>query len=113
MIVAIKIRSHISARQPVKDTLRMLRLTKKHAAVVLEDTEPTRGMLRKCKDFITYGTVSEEHAKKLTGLYKGDQAAHLHPPRGGFKSVKRPFARNGDLGDRGDDMSELLEKMYP
>ena len=92
----------------------MLRLTRKNAAVVVEDTPANRGMLTKCKDFITYGVVSEATAKKVKDIYKGDDAAHLHPPRGGFKSVKRSFASNkGDLGDRADAMNQLIERMLP
>ncbi len=113
MIAAIRIRSSIGARKPVKDTLRMLGLTRKNACVVVEDTPQMRGMLRKCTDFITYGDVSDELAKQLKELYKGDDAAHLHPARGGLKSVKRPFTRNGDLGDRGEEMEKLIKRMLP
>lgn len=91
----------------------MLNLNKKHAAVVVEDTPANRGMLRKCKDFITFGEVSDETAKKLKDLYQGDNAAHLHPPRGGFRSIKRPYQGKGDLGDRGDAMQDLVERMFP
>lgn len=113
MIIAIKIRSSIGARQPVKDTLKMLNLSRKHSTVVLEDTPVNRGMLKKAKDFIAYGTVSEELAKQIQDFYKGDKAAHLHPPRGGYKSVKSAFAQGGDLGDRGEEMSALVKRMIP
>lgn len=113
MIAAVQIRGHVGARQPVKDTLKMLNLAKKHAAVVLEDNEVNRGMLLKAADFITYGTVSDETAKKIKDLYKGDKSAHLHPPRGGYKSIKRPFTMNGDLGHRGEEMEALVTRMFP
>lgn len=35
----------------------------------------------------------------------------LHPPRKGFKSVKTPVTRGGDLGYRGAEINTLLEKM--
>ena len=35
----------------------------------------------------------------------------LHPPRKGFKSVKNPITRGGDLGYRGEEINSLLEKM--
>ena len=113
MIAAVQIRGQIGARQPVKDTLRMLHLAKKHAAVVLEDTPVNRGMLQKVADFITYGEVSDETAKKLQSLYTGTKSAHLHPPRGGYKSIKRPFTKNGDLGYRGEEMEKLVTRMFP
>ncbi|MFT4250528.1 MAG: uL30 family ribosomal protein [Candidatus Woesearchaeota archaeon] len=113
MILAIQIRGHIGARQPVKDTLRMLHLAKKHAAVILEDTPVNRGMLQKVADFITYGEVSAETAKKIEALYTGTKSAHLHPPRGGFKSIKRSYRSRGDLGYRGEAIEELVARMFP
>lgn len=35
----------------------------------------------------------------------------LHPPRGGFKSVKKPYETGGSLGYRGKNINNLLEKM--
>ena len=35
----------------------------------------------------------------------------LHPPRGGFIAIKRPFMDKGDLGYRGKDINELLDRM--
>jgi large subunit ribosomal protein L30 len=113
MIVAVQLRGQIGARQPVKDTLKMLNLGKKHAAIVIEDNPVNKGMLRKAADFITYGEVSDETAKKIKDLYTGTKSAHLHPPRGGFKSIKRPFTMNGDLGNRGEEMEKLVTRMFP
>lgn len=39
------------------------------------------------------------------------QPFRLHPPRRGYKSVKRPFTMKGDLGYRGDKINKLLERM--
>ncbi len=35
----------------------------------------------------------------------------LNPPKNGFKSVKRPVTKKGDLGYRGKDINMLIEKM--
>ena len=35
----------------------------------------------------------------------------LHPPRGGFRSIKKPYAAGGDLGYRGPAINELLRRM--
>ncbi len=41
-----------------------------------------------------------------------DSVFRLHPPKGGFaRSPKRPFGNGGELGDRGSNMTQLLEKM--
>jgi len=35
----------------------------------------------------------------------------LHPPRKGFKSIKKTFAESGTLGYRGDKIGDLIKKM--
>lgn len=35
----------------------------------------------------------------------------LHPPRGGYKDTKRGFGQGGSLGDRGEAINTLLERM--
>lgn len=111
MIAAILIRGKIDARQDVKDTLTMLNLDRKHACVVLEDTPVVKGMLNKCKDFITFGDISEKTQQSLEKIKQG-KVARLHPPRGGLKSIKRSTTNGGDLGPR-QDMDTLIERMLP
>jgi len=111
MYAAVVIRGSIGVRRDVLDTLSMLKLRKKHAAVLLEENPVYMGMLLKAKDMIAYGPVSEPIAKKLQKKMK-DGVAHLAPPRGGFerKGVKMPFSDGGALGKR-DSMDKLLEAM--
>lgn len=35
----------------------------------------------------------------------------LHPPRKGYKGIKRPFTMKGALGYRGKEINKLLERM--
>lgn len=35
----------------------------------------------------------------------------LHPPRGGYKSIKKPYKTGGSLGYRGQEINELLLRM--
>jgi ribosomal protein L30/L7E len=111
MLAAVMIRGSIGIRKDMLDTLSMLRLRKKHSAVLLEEKPTTLGMLLKTKDFIAYGPVSEPVAKKLQAKMKNG-VAHLNPPRGGFehKGIKVAYAAGGALGKR-ESMDELLEAM--
>ena len=70
------------------------------------------GMLKKSKDFITYGPVSEETVNKIKDLAGDEVAARLHPPRGGLRSVKRAVGQGGSLGYR-EDMDALIGRMLP
>ncbi len=113
MIAAIKIRGSIGARRDVIDTLKSLNLKGVNSCVLLEDNPVNRGMLAKAKDFITYGEVPDETADKLRSIMRG-KTAFLHPPRGGFVSIKRSFAsKKGDLGNRKDAMDSLIRRMLP
>ncbi len=111
MIAAVQIRGGIGARQSVKDTLRMLGLGRVNSCALFEESPANQGMLFKCKDFIAYGPISEETAKKVQKLMSG-KTARLHPARGGLKSVKRAYGDGGDLGSR-DDMDKLVGRMLP
>ncbi|OGS48113.1 MAG: 50S ribosomal protein L30 [Euryarchaeota archaeon RBG_16_68_13] len=62
-IVRLRGKSDLAA--PVKDTLRMLRLTRQNHCVVLRDDATTRGMLQLVKDFVTWGEIDAEVLAKL------------------------------------------------
>ena len=112
MYAAVQIRGYIGVRQEVVDTLFMLKMRKKHAAVLIdENNKVALGMLNKAKDVITYGPVSDAVAKKLQAKMKNG-VAHLHPPRGGFerKGIKVAYNAGGALGKR-DNMDLIVEKM--
>jgi large subunit ribosomal protein L30 len=59
-------------------------------------------------DFINALFTGKADMRKIEGL---KPMFRLHPPRKGFKSVKNPITRGGDLGYRGADINALLEKM--
>ncbi|AIF68802.1 50S ribosomal protein L30 [Palaeococcus pacificus DY20341] len=50
----------------------------------------------------------EKSLKDLEGL---KPVFRLHPPRGGHKTIKRPFKDGGALGYRGEKINELIERM--
>ena len=75
------------------------------------------GMLKKVKDYVAYGDVSDELMKKIIDKrgqcdvdkkYRG--FCRLHPPIGGFKKgTKRAFP-NGVLGNN-KEIEKLLRRM--
>jgi large subunit ribosomal protein L30 len=112
MYAAILIRGDVRVRGDIRDTLYMLRLRKKHAAVLIdENNKPLLGMVQKVKDRITYGPISADMQKRLEATMK-EGVAHLAPPRGGFerKGIKKAGSEGGALGYR-DSMDNIVEKM--
>ena len=148
-IAVVLIRGTVNTHPDVRRTLELLRLKKKHACVVIEDNEISRGMLQKVKDYTTFGTIDEaffakmiEKRGELVGKKKVDSKFdakkvakeyfagkiklnefetkyslkpyfRLAPPVKGFErgGIKKPFTVGGVLGQRGDKISELIEKM--
>jgi large subunit ribosomal protein L30 len=51
------------------------------------------------------GKADMRHIEGMKPMFR------LHPPRKGFKSVKNPITRGGDLGYRGEEINALLERM--
>lgn len=149
MLAVIRIRGRVGVRRDIRDTLKMLNLEKKHRCVVIPETPQYLGMVKKVKDYVTWGKISEEIfiellkkrgrtlknekitedflkrrkiknieelAKKLMGGEKPKNLGikpyfRLSPPSKGFKgSIKQHYPK-GALGNRGEKINELLERM--
>ncbi len=64
-VVVIRIRGGIGVKKTLKDTMSMLRLYKKHTCVILNNTPSTVGMVKKLKDYVTWGEIDEPTIKLL------------------------------------------------
>ncbi|MBW3017432.1 uL30 family ribosomal protein [Candidatus Woesearchaeota archaeon] len=89
---------------PLKKTLEMLNLKKKHNCVVVEDTPIIQGMLKKVHSHVTWGSIAEDTVKKLKDSRKAvnEKVFRLNPPKGGFerKGIKVPYNIGGAAGKR-------------
>jgi len=65
MIAAIRIRGTVHMREEIESTLKLLRLTRANHLVLLPEKEGTISMLKKVKDYITWGRISKETLRKL------------------------------------------------
>ncbi len=114
-IAAIRLRGKWGVRKEIEDTLILLGLKRKNNLVVLENNNYNLGMLKKAKDYITYGEIKEETLKKLIPRKepKGKEKLifTLPNPKKGFKSIKKGFNQGGDLGYRGEKINELVERI--
>lgn len=151
-LAVVRIRGTIGPRKDVKDTLSMLNIKRPYNATLIPSTPTYLKMLKKSKDWITWGPVSKEtvlsllrkrgkvsnerkltddYTKKFLGFDSIDELATsiyeckvflnklgmkplfgLRPPTKGFKrSTKRQFKAQGELGDRGEKINDLLRRM--
>lgn len=114
LIAAIRIRGESGMIPQIKDTLQSLNLKNQHNLVFLKSTPNVIGMLKRAKDYITWGEVSAETVSEVeTKKGKEVKIYRLSPPRGGFerKGIKKPFTTGGVLGYRKDAINALIQKM--
>jgi large subunit ribosomal protein L30 len=137
-IAIVLVRGLVNVKTEVKDTLAMLRLKRKNHCVVVDDNPVNRGMIKKVKDYITWGEISDEVYSKLVAQ-RGEEFLsreqdgkkkytfkflevdgkkyklyfRLNPPRKGFgrKGIKMPFSKGGALGNRAEKINDLIERM--
>jgi large subunit ribosomal protein L30 len=64
-ICVVRVRGTISASRDVRETLKMLRLTRNNYAVLIDDRPSFMGMLKAAQNFITWGEASKEIAHML------------------------------------------------
>lgn len=73
---AVRLRGSVNIRGDIKDTMQMLRLTRANHLVLLPEDPSTLGMLRKAKDYITWGTIQPKVLADLLrtrGRLEGDK----------------------------------------
>ncbi|MAG38746.1 50S ribosomal protein L30 [Candidatus Woesearchaeota archaeon] len=119
-IAVILIRGLVGVNKKIKDTIYLLKLRKKHTCVIINNTDSNIGMIKKIKDYVTYGYVSAKILKELVSK-KGRKDSNgklkpffeLPPPIGGFekKGIKKSFKQGGALGNRGLEINILIKKM--
>ena len=75
-IIIVRISGRVGVRHDIKRSLDILRILKKHAAVIIEDKPEIMGMVDKLKHFIAYGELDDETARLLVekrGRLPGDK----------------------------------------
>ncbi|MEM4336742.1 MAG: uL30 family ribosomal protein [Candidatus Woesearchaeota archaeon] len=113
-IAVIRIAGRVRLSKEIESTLELLNLKKKFSCVIVENTKTNLGMIKKVKDYVTYGEVNEETIKLLNEKRsKGKKFFSLHPPIKGFerKGTKKSFKEGGALGYRGEKINELIKRM--
>ncbi|MDO8642310.1 MAG: uL30 family ribosomal protein [Candidatus Woesearchaeota archaeon] len=114
-VVVVRIRGDVNLNGQIRSTLDMLRLRKKHVCVIYNDSQVLRGMLRKVKDYVTWGIPDAETETLLRTkrASKHENVFFLAPPRKGHgrKGIKRSFVVGGALGERREKINELLQRM--
>lgn len=100
-LVAVRIRGMSDISQEIKDTMAMLRLTRNCHATLLDNRPAYNGMLRKSKDYLTWGEVSQENIAlllKKRGKLVGD------------KKLTDDYAKELDYNSL-DDLAEAIFKV--
>ena len=138
-LAVVLVRGYVNLSKPIKDTLTMLNLRRKNHCVVIKKNSVNEGMLKKIKDHITWGEISDQTYKELIekrgvgfkGRIKDSKEKYsynkylefdgkkykkyfkLNPPRKGFgrKGIKLSFNVGGGLGYRGEKMNDLIRRM--
>ncbi|UCE43886.1 MAG: 50S ribosomal protein L30 [Candidatus Bathyarchaeota archaeon] len=64
-LAAIRIRGTIDISGEIKETLKMLHLTRSCHATLIDDRPSYLGMLRKARNYLTWGKISKEDIKLL------------------------------------------------
>ncbi len=118
-IAVILIRGIIKVSGDKKETLKRLGLLKINNMVILSDKKETLGMIKKVKDYVTWGIIDEATLAMLKSKRKpiaerGSKLIFtLNPPRKGFerRGIKTPFSLGGALGDRKEKINTLIKRM--
>jgi len=138
-IAVVRVRGQVNLSQSLKSTFQMLNLFNKNGCVVVDDTPSFRGMIKRVKDYVTWGEITDDVFKKMVeskaepylgrledsksmykynkyftiGTKKFNKFIRLNPPKKGYgkEGIKMPFTKNGALGYRGEKINDLIEKM--
>ncbi len=132
-IAVIRLRGTTGLQGDVAATLHMLNIRHVNHCTIVPDSPGFVGMIKKAKDYITWGQVDADTLKLLLekrgeAVAETDRNQHfvslngknyrpyfrLSPAKGGLgkRGIKASFAGgSGALGDRKEKINELLRKM--
>ena len=65
MYAVIRIRGRVNLKEDIKDTLAMLRLSRKMHCVLIKDSDCMKGMLQKVRNWVTWGEIDDDTLKLL------------------------------------------------
>lgn len=109
MMLVILVRGLRNVRQPLKDTLKQMGLTRAYHAALLADNDQIKHKLRTVMTLVAWGPATDATVKSLQA--KGKAPYRLHSPKGGFGGVKQPAKLGGAYGNWGERINELVQKM--
>jgi large subunit ribosomal protein L30 len=72
----VRVRGSVNVKSDILDTLKMLRLHRVNHCVIIPESETYLGMLRKVKDYVTWGEIKPEVLAKMIihrGKLEGDK----------------------------------------
>jgi large subunit ribosomal protein L30 len=136
-LAVVRIRGITGVSKSIKDTMDMLGLYHNNYCAIVD--ESMFNMVRKAKDYVTWGEIDDETLKMLAEKrgeeYKGRETDsknkikykkfisingkkykryfRLSPPRKGFerKGIKVPFSKGGAIGYRKEKINDLIKRM--
>jgi large subunit ribosomal protein L30 len=129
LVAAVRIRGHVGVRVDIEETLKRLNLKRPNNCVLLRPSAGYLGMLKKAANYIAYGEIDGDTLSKLVRRHAPGSAdtisngtikdadlkklmpLRLHPPRHGFRSVRRGFSQKGSLGYMGKEINALVSRM--
>lgn len=65
LFVAVRVRGTVNVNPHIKDTMKFLRLNRVNHCILVPDTPQYVGMLKKVKDYITWGEVAPKTVREL------------------------------------------------
>ncbi len=141
MYAVIRVRGSVKTPGEVRETLKMLRLTRVNHCTIVPKDKTYEGMLAKARHYITWGEIDESTLEKLVskrGRLEGNKRVGSKNAKDiakkiikakslkGVKDIKRVFRLSppsggykstklpfprGDLGYRGEKINSLLKRM--
>lgn len=111
---AIRLRGAPGMRGTILDTLKMLRMHKVNHGVLIWGTKSFKGMLVKCKDYISYGEIDDKTLVRLLrvrGKIEGNKALTKESLRllteyKTFKELSKALL-NGEIQFREKDLNKI------
>jgi len=138
-IAIIRVRGPVKVKKKIELTMQLLKLHRKNYCVVIDATPNLIGMIKKVKDYTTFGEIDDETLSLLIEKrgeeYKDREKDRkekieytkfviinnkkykpffrLNPPKKGFgrKGIKVAFKTGGALGDRKEKINDLIKRM--